>query len=55
MGTRIRKYDLKKLVAFIESKHIAVPEFQRGFVWKTKQVKVLFNSLVKRYPKLSRI
>src|SRR5712664_1092681 len=50
MGTRIRKFDLKKLVKFIELKHVAVPEFQRGFVWKTKQVKDLFDSLVKQYP-----
>src|ERR1700739_324643 len=50
MGTRIRKFDLAKLVKFIESKHVAVPEFQRGFVWKTKQVKDLFDSLVKQYP-----
>jgi hypothetical protein len=50
MGTRIIKYDLEDLVRFIESKHVATPEFQRGFVWKTKQVKNLFDSLVKQYP-----
>jgi hypothetical protein len=50
MGTKIKKYNLKQLIDFIESKHIAVPEFQRGFVWKTKQVKDLFDSLVKQYP-----
>ena len=29
---------------------MAVPEFQRGFVWKTKQVKNLFDSLINKYP-----
>ena len=50
MGTKIRKYNLRQLVGFIESKHVAVPEFQRGFVWKTGQVKKLFDSLIKQYP-----
>lgn len=50
MGTKIGKYNLRKLVHFIETKHVAVPEFQRGFVWKTKQVKKLFDSLTKKYP-----
>lgn len=50
MGTKIRKYNLKQLVGFIESKHVAVPEFQRGFVWKNSQVKKLFDSLTKQYP-----
>lgn len=50
MATKIAKYDLIKLVKFIESRHVAVPEFQRGFVWKTSQVKKLFDSLIKQYP-----
>jgi hypothetical protein len=50
MGTKIRKYNLKELVTFIESKHVAIPEFQRGFVWKNKQVKDLFDSLARQYP-----
>lgn len=50
MGTRIKTYNLQELVKFIESKHVATPEFQRGFVWKTKQVKDLFDSLIKQYP-----
>lgn len=50
MGTIIKKYNLKQLVRFIETKHVAVPEFQRGFVWKTGQVKKLFDSLIKQYP-----
>ncbi len=50
MGTQINNYNLKDLIKFIESKNVAVPEFQRGFVWRTKQVKALFDSLVKNYP-----
>jgi hypothetical protein len=50
MGTKVVQYDLEKLIKFIETKHIAVPEFQRGFVWKTAQVKKLFDSLINEYP-----
>ena len=50
MGTTIYKFDLKQLINFIESKKVAVPEFQRGFVWRKKQVEVLFDSLIKQYP-----
>jgi hypothetical protein len=50
MATKIAKYDLKQLISFIDSKSVAIPEFQRGFVWKTAQVKKLFDSLVKQYP-----
>lgn len=50
MATKVAKYDIKQLVKFIESRHVAVPEFQRGFVWKTAQVKKLFDSLIKQYP-----
>lgn len=50
MGTKIRRCNLRELIRLIESKHVAVPEFQRGFVWKTKQVKKLFDSLTKKYP-----
>lgn len=50
MGTKIKRFNLKQLVHFIESKHVAVPEFQRGFVWRVGQVKKLFDSLIKQYP-----
>ena len=50
MGTKVIQYGLEKLVKFIETRHIAVPEFQRGFVWKTAQVKKLFDSLINQYP-----
>lgn len=50
MATKVKQYNLKKLVGLVEQRHIAVPEFQRGFVWKTAQVKKLFDSLINRYP-----
>ena len=50
MGTKVNKYNLKELVRLVDTKHLAVPEFQRGFVWKTKQVKDLFDSLVPGLP-----
>jgi len=50
MSTKIYRYDLKKLVQFVDKKNVAVPEFQRGYVWAVKQVKKLFDSLVNHYP-----
>lgn len=50
MGTKVYRYNLKKLIHFIEHKRVSVPEFQRGYVWKIAQVKSLFDSLVKKYP-----
>lgn len=50
MATKVAKYDLEKLIKLVEKKHIAVPEFQRGFVWKNAQVKKLFDSLINQYP-----
>lgn len=50
MPTKIYRYDLKKLIRFVDVKNLAVPEFQRGYVWKIGQVKKLFDSLVKHYP-----
>ena len=34
----------------IESGFIALPEFQRGYVWNRQQVRGLFRSLYRRYP-----
>jgi hypothetical protein len=34
----------------IESGHVALPEFQRGYVWNREQVRGLMFSLYKRYP-----
>lgn len=50
MSTKVTKFNLEKLISFIERNHVAIPEFQRGYVWKTQQVKKLFDSLVNKYP-----
>ena len=34
----------------IDSGHIALPEFQRGYVWSRDQVRGLFSSLYRRHP-----
>lgn len=34
----------------IDSGHMALPEFQRGYVWNTEQVRGLFTSLYRRHP-----
>ena len=34
----------------VDSGHVALPEFQRGYVWKRKQVRELFDSLYRRHP-----
>lgn len=38
------------ILGLIESGHIAIPEIQRPFVWKKKQVRNLLDSLYKGYP-----
>ena len=34
----------------IDSGHVALPEFQRGYVWNRDQVRGLFDSLYRRHP-----
>ncbi|HUN43611.1 MAG TPA: DUF262 domain-containing protein [Acetobacteraceae bacterium] len=34
----------------IDSGHMALPEFQRGYVWNRNQVRELFDSLYRRHP-----
>ena len=34
----------------IDSGHMALPRFQRGYVWNREQVRRLFHSLYRRYP-----
>lgn len=52
MGTpvKIRKFKIKELLRFVDSKKVSVPEFQRGYVWRVAQIRSLFDSLVKNYP-----
>ncbi len=42
--------DVSTILALIDSGAIALPEFQRGFVWNRAQVRALFHSLYRRYP-----
>ena len=34
----------------IDSGHMALPEFQRGYVWNRDQVRGFFDSLYRRHP-----
>ena len=34
----------------IDSGHMVLPEFQRGYVWNREQVRSLFESLFRRHP-----
>lgn len=52
MGTpiKIHKFKIDQLLSFINSKNVAIPGFQRGYVWRVAQIKNLFDSLIKNYP-----
>lgn len=41
---------ISTILDHIDSGHMALPEFQRGYVWNTDQVRGLFTSLYRRYP-----
>jgi len=41
---------ISTILDHIDSGHMALPEFQRGYVWNTEQVRGLFTSLYKRHP-----
>ena len=47
---RIHTLEVDELIGFIRNKKIAIPEFQREFVWTEKKVKELFDSLIRHYP-----
>ncbi len=47
---KIRKLRIDQLLWFIDSKNVAIPGFQRGYVWRVAQIKNLFDSLIKNYP-----
>jgi hypothetical protein len=38
------------ILDYIDSRHMALPEFQRGYVWNRDQVRSLMNSLYRRHP-----
>ena len=41
---------ISTILDHIDSGHMALPEFQRGYVWNRDQVRALFDSLYRRYP-----
>ena len=41
---------ISTILDHIDSGHFALPEFQRGYVWKRNQVRGLFDSLYRRHP-----
>ena len=41
---------ISTILDHIDSGHMALPEFQRGYVWTRDQVRGLFDSLYKRHP-----
>ncbi len=47
---KITQYSVNSILGFVESGQIAIPEIQRPFVWKEKEVKDLIDSLYEGYP-----
>jgi len=41
---------ISTILDHIDNGHMALPEFQRGYVWNRDQVRGLFNSLYRRHP-----
>lgn len=41
---------ISTILAYIDNGHMALPEFQRGYVWSREQVRGLFDSLYRRHP-----
>lgn len=41
---------ISTILDHIDSGHMALPEFQRGYVWNSDQVRGLFDSLYRRHP-----
>ncbi len=42
--------DISTVLAYIDNGYMALPEFQRGYVWNREQVRGLFESLYRRHP-----
>lgn len=45
-----RELKISTLLDHIDNGHMALPEFQRGYVWNRDQVRGLFESLYRRHP-----
>lgn len=46
----VSQYSVESVLGFIKSGEIAIPEIQRPFVWKARQVRDLIDSLYTGYP-----
>lgn len=46
----LKQYQISSLLGFIEAKQFVIPEIQRPFVWKLRQVRDLIDSLYNGYP-----
>ena len=47
---KITQYSVSNILSYVESSQIAIPEIQRPFVWKGKEVRALIDSLYEGYP-----
>ena len=45
----INKYSVETILSWVKNKEVVIPEIQRSFVWKAKQVRDLIDSLYKGY------
>lgn len=41
---------ISTILDHIDNGHMALPEFQRGYVWNRDQVRGFFDSLYRRHP-----
>ncbi len=41
---------ISTILDFIDNGHMALPEFQRGYVWNRDQVRAFMDSLYRRHP-----
>ena len=46
----VSQYSVSSILGFIDAGEIAIPEIQRPFVWKGRQVRDLIDSLYNGYP-----
>ena len=46
----INKYTIETILNWIKTKEVAIPEIQRPFVWETKKIRDLIDSLYRGYP-----
>jgi len=48
-SVKICRLKIEELLRFIDSKSVAIPGFQRGYVWRVAQIKNLFDESVQKY------